>query len=396
MSRVYGKSSAQIALPFGASGISSRRQGKSFGSGDWRLLLLVSVLILGGLVMVYTASSLLAERKYQDSFYYIRKQMQWLIVALPAFLLATRVNTNRLRDWIIPLTILVFLMLLTPLIFGMAVNGSRRWIRFGGLSFQPSEIAKLFTVFYLAHYIAKKRSRFAHFFEGLVPPLIVVGLMALLILLEPDFGSTVVIMSLTFLLLFLGGIPLKQLLLVLGMVLPFLIYWVITSPYRLERILTFMDPWKEARGSGFQIIQSQIAIGSGGLTGLGLAGGKQGLFFLPEAHTDFIFSLIGESFGLIGTTAVLLLFLAILWRGTAISFQAEDDFSRILALGMTLIICLPAVLNMGVVTGILPTKGLPLPFVSYGGSSLIANTLAIGLLYNISRGKDSSSRRLFL
>ena len=388
-------SSAQIPLPFGPRGIRPWRQEKSLFSGDWRLLLLVSFLVIGGLVMVYTASSLLAERQYHDSFYFIRKQLQWLVIGLLAFILASRINTNRLRDWIIPMTIVVFLLLLTPLVFGMSVNGSRRWIRIGTISFQPSELAKLFTVFYLAHYIAKKRTRFAHFFEGLVPPLIVVGLAALLVLLEPDFGTTVVIMVITLLLLFLGGIPVKQLLLVIGVVLPFLVYWVTSSPYRLERILTFMNPWEKELTSGFQVIQSQIALGSGGITGTGLAAGKQVLFFLPEPHTDFIFSLIGEAFGLLGTSSVLLLFLAILWRGTSIALQAENDFKRILAFGMMLIVCLPAVLNMGVVTGILPTKGLPLPFISYGGSSLFANAMAIGFLYNISRRGQISSQRLF-
>lgn len=382
------RSSSQISLPFGAEGLFKKQGQKPHPAllpGDWRLLVPVLILCLFGLVMIYNASSLLAERSHHDSFYFIKKQLQWSLIGLIAFVAASRVEIGRLRAWIIPMAALVFLLLTSVLLFGAEINGARRWIGIGPFTLQPSEMAKLFTVLYLAHYIAKKEDRLKSFLDGTAPPLVVIGLMSLLILVEPDLGTTVVILSLTLSLLFLGGMPITQLLSLLGMIVPFLTYWIVSSPYRLERILTFLNPWKEPFGSGFQVIQSQIALGSGGLTGTGLAEGKQILFFLPEPHTDFIFAVIGETFGLLGTLFVLALFSAILWRGGRTALLIETPFHRLLAIGMTLVMTLPALLNMGVVTGLLPTKGLPLPFLSYGGSSLLANSIALGLLYNLSR-----------
>lgn len=378
----------QIALPFGSEVISRRKvlsHGVPRPNGDWTLLAPVVVLSLIGLVMVYTASSILAERSYDDSFHFIKKQLQWSLLGFAAFLIVARLETDRLREKIFPLTLFIFVLMISVLIFGSEINGSRRWIALGPISFQPSEIAKLFTVIYLAHYVAKKDLHHKRFIDGAVPPLIVVAALSGLILAEPDFGTTVVILTIAFILLFLGGIPILQILALAGLTLPVAYYWVVSSPYRLKRITAFMNPWENRYGSGFQVIQSQVALGSGGLTGTGLAEGKQTLFFLPEPHTDFIFAVIGESFGLLGTTLVLTLFVFLLWRGLRIALNVETPFHRMLAIGMTLLITLPALLNMGVVTGLLPTKGLPLPFLSYGGSSLLVNTVAVGFLYNISR-----------
>ncbi len=378
----------QITLPFGP-GTARRQRDKTRRtprrSGDWTLLALIVILSLIGLVMVYTASSILAERSYDDSFYFIKKQLQWSLLGFAAFMMVSRLETDRLREWIFPMTVSIFVLMASVLIFGAEVNGSRRWIALGPVSFQPSEIAKLFAVIYLAHYIAKKDLRLGRFVDGAVPPLIVMASLAVLILIEPDFGTTIVILSISLILLFLGGIPMTQVVILLGFTLPVAYYWVVSSPYRLKRITAFMNPWEDRYGSGLQMIQSQIALGSGGLSGTGLAEGKQILFFLPEPHTDFIFAVIGESFGLLGTTLVLTLFVLILWRGLRISLMVETPFQRMLAIGMTLLITLPALLNMGVVTGLLPTKGLPLPFLSYGGSSLLANSVAVAFLYNISR-----------
>ncbi len=349
------------------------------------LLAIVLVLSMTGLVMVYNASSLIGQKTYHDSLYFIKRQFLWFIFGIFAFYIAARIQTSRLRAWMIPMAVSIFILLLSVLVFGLEINGARRWLNLGGFTFQPSELAKLFTVFYLAHYIDKKGDRLPYFLEGAFPPLIVIGLMSMLILLEPDFGTTVVILSITLILLFLGGVPFRQLGLITGASLPIFIYWIMNSPYRMKRILSFLNPWEAELTGGFQIIQSQVALGSGGLTGTGLAGVKQVLFFLPEPHTDFIFSVYGEAFGLIGTTVIVLLYAGILWRGTRITFQAQTSFNRIIAIGMTLVVVLPALLNMGVVTGMLPTKGLPLPFMSYGGSSLISNSMAMGFLYNISR-----------
>jgi len=359
--------------------------------GDWVLLAIVLSITLIGLVMVYNASSLIGEKTYHDSFYFIKRQLQWLLLSIVAFFMASRINIERLRKGIVPLAALVFVLLFSVLIFGAEINGARRWLKFAGITFQASELAKLFTVIYLAHYIDKKSEKLGNFLEGAMPPLILLGLMSMLILLEPDFGTTVVILSITLLLLFLGGVPLKQLFAIVIVTLPFFIYWVMSSPYRLKRIMTFLNPWAVASEGGYQVIQSQVALGSGGLTGTGLAGVKQVLFFLPEPHTDFIFSVFGEAFGLIGTTGIVLLFAGILWRGTGIALKTSSRYRRIMAIGLTLLVTLPALLNMGVATGLLPTKGLPLPFMSYGGSSLLGNSIAIGLLYNLSRETRNKS-----
>lgn len=390
MTRSRLQNSAQMSLGFGPK-IAQKPNTGFLPQGDWVLLAIVLSITLIGLVMVYNASSLIGEKTYHDSFYFIKRQLQWLLLSIVAFFMASRINIERLRKGIVPLAALVFVLLFSVLIFGAEINGARRWLKFAGITFQASELAKLFTVIYLAHYIDKKSEKLGNFLEGAMPPLILLGLMSMLILLEPDFGTTVVILSITLLLLFLGGVPLKQLFAIVIVTLPFFIYWVMSSPYRLKRIMTFLNPWAVASEGGYQVIQSQVALGSGGLTGTGLAGVKQVLFFLPEPHTDFIFSVFGEAFGLIGTTGIVLLFAGILWRGTGIALKTSSRYRRIMAIGLTLLVTLPALLNMGVATGLLPTKGLPLPFMSYGGSSLLGNSIAIGLLYNLSRETRNKS-----
>lgn len=383
---------AQMSLRFGSSLSVHSREGhqrkRGLPSGDWILLCIVLFIAVTGLIMVYNASSLIGQKTYGDSLYFIKKQLQWFLLGILSFLITSRIKVDRIRKWMIPIAGLLFSLLLSVLIFGVETNGARRWLQIGGLTFQPSELAKIFTVIYLAHYIDKKGEQLQTFLEGAVPALIVVGSMAMLILLEPDFGTTVVILSITMLMFFLGGIPLKQLGLMVGVVVPFFVYWVVTSPYRMKRILAFLNPWENELTSGFQIIQSQVALGSGGYTGTGLSGVKQVLFFLPEPHTDFIFSVFGEAFGLIGTTIIIILFSGILWRGTRTALKSATPYHQMIAIGMTLMVVLPALLNMGVVTGLLPTKGMPLPFMSYGGSSLLMNFMAIGFLYNISRQVD--------
>ncbi|NOY83376.1 MAG: putative lipid II flippase FtsW [Nitrospirae bacterium] len=390
MTRTPLQNKTQMSLGFGPT-VTQKTKNSLLTTGDWILLAIVASITLIGLVMVYNASSLIGEKTYHDSLYFIKRQLQWLALSIFAFLLASRVNLDRLRLGLVPLTLLVFLLLFSVLIFGVEIKGARRWLKLGGLTFQVSELAKLFTVIYLAHYIDKNRAKLGNFLEGAMPPLILLGLMSMLILLEPDFGTTIVILCITLSLLFLGGVPPKQLLSITIVTLPFFIYWVTSSPYRLKRITTFLNPWAVASEGGYQVIQSQVALGSGGLTGTGLAGVKQVLFFLPEPHTDFIFSVFGEAFGLIGTTLIVLLFVGILWRGTKIALNASGPYRQILAIGLCFLVVLPALLNMGVATGLLPTKGLPLPFMSYGGSSLVGNSTAIGLLYNISRQSRNTS-----
>lgn len=368
------------------------KERKEVPPGDRTLLLIVLLLGLLGLVMVYSASGILAGKNHHDSTYFLKKQLLWMGLGLALFVVASRIEVERLRDGIFPMICLIFALLIGVLLFGAEINGSRRWLRFGPMTFQPSELAKLFTVIYLSHYIAKKGDRLADFSEGLAPALVLIGSEVALILIEPDLGTTAIIVSIALLLLFLGGISLRRLLPVGLAMIPLFLYWILKTPYRRERVMTYLNPWGDPGAAGFQMIQSYLALGSGGLVGAGLGEGRQKLFFLPEPHTDFIFAVIGEELGLVGTLLVLFLFAWLLWKGTRIALAVEEPFSRMLAMGTTLLLTLPAFMNMGVVTGLLPTKGLPLPFVSYGGSSLMVSWAALGLLFNVSRQTREFSR----
>lgn len=355
--------------------------------GDRLLLMIALFLGVVGLVMIYSASGILAGKNYQDSAFFLKRQFLWMGIAFFSFLIVSRIPLDRLRDWVAPMTLVVFALLIAVLLpgIGSEVNGARRWIRLGPAAFQPSEAAKLFTVIYLSHYVVKKGDRIRDFLEGLAPALVVIGLQVALILVEPDLGMTVTILALATLLLFLGGVSFKHLASLGLLMIPLVLYWIFKTPYRRERVMSYLNPWSDPSASGFQMIQSYLALGSGGIFGNGLGEGRQKLFFLPEPHTDFIFALIGEELGLIGTLSLLLLYVFLLWKGTRIAGSVEDPFHRMLAMGTTLMMTLPALMNMGVVTGLLPTKGLALPFVSYGGSSLLMNWVAMGLLYNVSR-----------
>jgi cell division protein FtsW len=278
----------------------------------------------------------------------------------------------------------------------------------GPIRFQPSEFAKLVLIIYVAHYLAKghetglpmawpkvrvspfryRRVDLGDFLNGLLPLLVVAGLGVGLILLGPDLGTASTLAMVIFLLLFSGGAKLRHLFLLGTLLVPILAYLIMGTPYRRQRWLSYLNPWEDPSDSGFQIIQSFLAFGSGGRLGVGLGEGRQKLFYLPYPHTDFIFSVIGEEMGLIGTLAILCCFMLLVWRGFRLAGQVVDPFGRFLALGIILMIGLAALINLGVVTGLLPTKGLPLPFVSYGGSSLVANMIGIGILLSISRHRD--------
>ncbi|NIM09847.1 MAG: FtsW/RodA/SpoVE family cell cycle protein, partial [Planctomycetales bacterium] len=264
------------------------------------------------------------------------------------------------------------------------------WLRIEGFVFQPSEFAKLAWVLFLAHYMARLPGRVGDFTNGLLPVLGLTGLAVVLILLEPDLGTAVTFSVVALMLLFAGGAKVRHLAVLCLSLLPVLFYLIWGSDYRRERWLTYLDPWRDPSDSGFQIIQSFLAFGSGGAWGAGLGEGRQKLFFLPYPHTDFIYSVIGEELGLVGTFLILCCFVVLVWRGLRVGLRAADPFSQYLAVGISLMIGLGALINLAVVTGLLPTKGLPLPFISYGGSSLVVNLVGIGLLLGISRGRISA------
>ena len=353
-----------------------------------RLLLTATLLLLAiGIVMVYSASSAVALARYEDGGYFFKRQLLWVGVGLAAMAVTVRMNVWGWQRLALPLLLAVaalLVLVLWPQI-GVEVNGARRWLRVGGWSIQPSELAKLAVVCYLAGYVARHGERVGEFWRGLLPPLLVSGAVMVLILAEPDLGAAAVIAMLTLTLLFVGRAKLSHL---GGLVLaaaPVLTVLIFSSSYRRQRLLAFLNPWEDAQGSGFQIIQSFLAIGSGGWWGLGLGESRQKLLFLPEPHTDFIYSVIGEELGLVGCLVVLALFVLFIWRGFVIATRAEEPFIRCLAVGLTVMIGVQALLHMAVVTGLLPTKGLTLPFLSYGGSSLVVDLAAVGILLAIGR-----------
>jgi len=284
-------------------------------------------------------------------------------------------------------SLLSLILLLIPGV-GNEVSGSSRWLKFAGFSLQPAEFAKLALVIYLAHSLSKKQQEIRF-----LPKVIVSGVFVLLIIAQPDFGTAMILAAIALTLLFAAGLKLRHLLSGILLSLPAIYLMIVRVDYRKKRILAFLNPWKDPTNSGFQIIQSFLAFGSGGLWGMGLGRGRQKLFYLPDAHTDFIFSVIGEELGFLGVVAILTLFLILILRGIKISLSAPDPFGSYLALGITLMIGLQAMVNFGVSLGLLPTKGLTLPFISYGGSSLIVSLIGAGILLNISSQRAESRNK---
>ncbi|RMF89233.1 MAG: putative lipid II flippase FtsW [Nitrospinota bacterium] len=364
---------------------------------DLVLLLLTIVLVAIGITMVYSASAVLALERFGDSYFFLKRQLLWALLGLVGLGGAMYFDHQKLRRCIYPLLGLSILLLLLVLVspWGKEIEGARRWLRMGGITFQPSELAKLVLVIYLAHSLTKRQAALSSFTRGYLPHLLVIGLLALLIFLQPDLGTAVILVMVAFTLLFVGGVPWTFLSVSVLALLPWLYQAITSADYRQRRILAFQDPWSDPTDAGFQIIQSLFALGRGGIWGLGLGAGKQKLFFLPAPHTDFILAVLGEELGFIGTAGLLVGFLLVLWRGMAIALRAKDPFSMQLAFGIVFLLLSQVIINSGVVVGLLPTKGLPLPLISLGGSSLVTNMVGIGILLNISSQSSppSSLRR---
>lgn len=362
---------------------------KRLSTASHSFLVVVGLLMMLGLVMVYSSGAV-----HNPSSLLI-KQVVWVLLGLVFFLVMSRIDYRLLRRVSGPMVLLTLILLVLVLIppFSREINGVRRWFKIGPFSFQPSELAKLSTIFFLSNYLTKKRdqihdSRGVNRLTWIFTPLLLVGTEMLLIVVEPDLGASAYIGLLTFCLLFIGGVKVGHLISLILLLIPFLFVSIAGVAYRRQRILAFLDPWRDPTASGFQTIQSFIALGRGGLWGTGLGRGKQKLFFLPEPHTDFIYAVIGEELGLVGAGVVLLLFMILIWKGVTIALQMSDLFGRYMALGITLMIGLQGLIHMGVVTGLLPPKGLPLPFVSYGGSSLLVNMIGVGILLSMSRQRS--------
>jgi len=360
---------------------------------DKTLLITVILLVIIGLISVYSSTSVLdsVKAKYADKggMIYLQKQIFTLVIGFFLMIFFMFISPDKLKKIVFPLLILSFLLLIlvfSPL--GVSAGGARRWLRLWPSVFQPSELVKLAMVFFLAWYI----SRDSYNKESIKHFIIPVGLMAvfqLIFLKQPDFGAAMTLGMLTFIMLFIGGVSLRFLGATVLLAVPVVIY-LAKEPYRWKRITSFLDPWADPQGSGFQLVQSLIALGSGGLIGQGLGQGKQKLAFLPEIHTDFIFAHIGEELGFIGVCAVVVLFFVICVRGLSIAGKQYEPYNYFLASGITIMISIQALINFAVVTGLAPTKGLPLPFISYGGSSLVVNLMAVGILLNLSRFKTDT------
>jgi cell division protein FtsW len=344
-------------------------------------------LALFGVVMVYSASAIIAQRENGNQYYYVIKQGVWVAIGFIVMLLAMQFNYQHLKDRRIVYGLLVLTTLLLIAVFGFArINGAHRWIRFKGyFSLQPSEISKLSLAIFLAYFLEKRAGEEGDFWRTFIPCGLVTGWLAALIVIEPDFG-TALMLTLIFLvvvytagarLIHLGAAVAPALLIALGL--------LVLVPWRMKRLITFLDPWADQQGSGFQVVQSLIAIGSGGPNGLGFAQGKQKMLFLPFAHSDFIFAVIAEELGLVGALAVVAIFALFLWRGVRTALLAPDRFGMLLSLGIVTSIVAQALFNISVVLSLVPTKGIPLPFISYGGSSLVPTLAAVGVLLNISQ-----------
>jgi len=348
-------------------------------------------LVAFGVVMVYSASAVYATQKFGSATYFFKRDLLWTALGLSAMWFAATTDFSVYRRWSYPLLGVAVAMLMAVLVFGARINGARRWFHVGGVSFQPAELAKLALVIYLAFSLAKKAEKVKSFTVGFVPHMLVCGLMMVLLLKQPDLGTAVILGMATLLLLFVAGAKISYILIAFLVAAPVVYQAIVGTPWRLRRMLAYLDPWQYRYDVGYQITESLISIGSGGKTGLGLGDGRQKLFFLPEAHTDYIMAIVGEELGLIGLVAVAAVFAVLVWRGARAALRARDAFGCYLAFGITAMFGLQALVNLGVVLGALPTKGLPLPFVSFGGSTLVVDLFAMGILLNISRAAPEPS-----
>lgn len=353
---------------------------------DKPLLITTFILISFGLVIIYSASSIYSLELYNDGYHFLKKQFLFVILGLGALYFFYKFKYQYLTKLIYALLVINAVMLILTFIPGMGVTagGATRWLNLGFFRFQPSELTKFLLVIYFAYVINHKKDKIKIFSTGFVPYILVSSIFILLILIQPDFGTAFVLGLVMLIMLFIGGSKKAYIISSLLAVSPLLLYAVTSSSYRLRRITAFLDPWSDPQDSGFQIIQSQLAFYSGGITGKGLGDGQQKLFYLPEAHTDFIFAVVGEELGFLGVGVLLSVYLFLLFRGFLIAFRSKDSLGTLLAFGISSLLGFQITFNIGVVLGVFPTKGIALPFLSYGGSALLITMTMIGVLLNIS------------
>lgn len=356
---------------------------------DHVLLGVTLALLVLGVVMVFSASAVYADEFYGHPATFLFRQLVWVGLGLSGLFLMMQLDYRSLaRPAPIFTALFVVLALLVAVLFLDPSRSAHRWIRWGSLSMQPSELAKLVLILFLGYFLLRRRTAVNDVVGTLLPAMGITVVLVGLVLLEPDLGTAAVLSLIAASLFFIAGMHLRYLLYLLLAAAPGVYLLIVRVPYRLARVRAFLDPGSDPQGSGFQTIQSLLAVGSGGVTGVGLMDGKQKLFYLPEAHTDFIFAVVGEELGLIGTAAAVILFGVLCWRGLRLALRAPDSLARLLAAGVTVMIIGQVLINLSVVLGLLPTKGIPLPFISAGGSSLLVMMLGVGLLLNISQYVD--------
>ena len=361
---------------------------------DKVLFLATLLLVCASVIMVYSASAVVAMGRFQQPpWFFLLKQVIWAVLGIGLLGAAMRVDYRLLRrPLVIRAGLAIAVAALIVVFFGPAINGTRRWFSIGGVGIQPSELAKVAVILFTAAALEQRMERMDRVLPALAPVFGVTALVCGLIVLEPDFGTAFTLLTIVGTMVFAAGLPYRY---VAGLTLvtaPLLFAVLVSAPYRVQRLLAFLDPWADPQGAGYQVIQSQIAVGTGGLLGQGLMAGVQKLFYLPHPHTDFIYAVIAEETGLVGALIVLLCFGVILWRGLGVAAAAPDRFGAFLALGITMMVTFQAFFNISVVLGLLPTKGIPLPFVSAGGSSLLINLLAMGILLNVSQHTSEARR----
>jgi cell division protein FtsW len=352
-----------------------------------RVLFLTTVLLVGvSIVMVYSASAVLALERYQQPEFYLTRQLMWAALGVAFLAAVMRVDYRLYKDPLVIWSLLgAVVICLVVVLFRPPVNNARRWLLIGGFGIQPSELAKLSAIFFIAALLERRRDRINELGYALLPIALTVALLAGLILLEPDFGTAMSLALIAGVMVFAAGLNYAYVFGVLLASLPLVVFLVVGTEYRRRRWQAFLNPWDDPLGDGFHIIQSLIAVGTGGIGGRGLMDGVQKLFYLPEPHTDFIYAVISEEAGLVGATVVLACFVLMAWRGVLVAVRAPDTFGALVALGLTTMVAVQAFVNISVVIGLMPTKGLALPFVSAGGSSLLINMLGMGVLLNVSQ-----------
>ncbi len=354
---------------------------------DLMVMLMAIALTCFGVVMVFSASSVMAAKRYHDGFFFLKRQGLFAIMGLSIMLVVMQVNYHFWRKLAVPILLACLLLLVMVLIPGIGgkAGGASRWLKLPGFNLQPSEMAKMALIMYMAYSLDKKQEKVKNFAYGIIPYMVILAILIGCLAMQPDIGGALTLVAVAFSMLFAAGTRLSHILSMVLLALPLLAY-KLSRGYHRGRMEAWTNPWSDPDGKGFQIIQSWLALGSGGVFGQGLGEGKQKLFYLPEAHTDFILSVVGEEFGFMGVIVIVVMFFLLVQRALRIAMAAQDAFGRYLALGIAMLFGIQATVNMGVVTGLLPTKWLALPFISYGGSSLLINLFAVGILLNISAG----------